>query len=495
MNAPVSELRYDEWLQSLPCPQSAQSAQSVPGGPGIPTLQGVGDSASRLREPEWPGDPEPDELAWQSRWFAGDFGRNFRTTNGEEVEIVDFGWWNHGAGPDFRECVISLAGQIRKGSIELDRDARDWEHHGHSTNPWYRDTVLHLQLGERPGPEWFTRTDDHRLVPQVRLDLTTAQPGPAISFSASATPGRCLEAFRRLPREEILKVLEAAARHRLEKKGKQLQRTAAVHGRDQMLFQAMAEGLGYSRNRLPLKVLAQRLPLRLLLQRPDDSEALLFGVSGFLTGKAFDHGDAATKQWLRQLWDQWWRYRDTYAPGLPRVPIRWVEAGCRPLNHPQRRVAALHQLIKGWTRLRKLMQPATFSAKALRSFAGELHHPYWDVHYTLRSTAAPRRLALLGASRINDLLANICYPLLVPEEPRLWSEYCKLAAPDGNDKTRRAAVRLFTDHPERVAMTGKVWQQQALLQIYEDFCLSDQSGCASCPMPEQAISRRLPEGE
>jgi hypothetical protein len=30
-----------------------------------------------------------------------------------------------------------------------------------------------------------------------------------------------------------------------------------------------------------------------------------------------------------------------------------------------------------------------------------------------------------------------------------------------------------------------VAQQQGLLQIYEDFCLQDNSDCAHCPFPEQ----------
>ena len=153
--------------------------------------------ASTFAEPLLVPEREPDELAWQSRWFAGDFGREFLTTTGESVIITDFGWWNHGAGPDFRECVVSLSGESRRGSIELDRDARDWDHHGHSTNPAYGDTVLHLQLGNRASGEWFTRTADHRLVPQVRLDLSAATADFHEPPPAPAHPGRCLQVFRR----------------------------------------------------------------------------------------------------------------------------------------------------------------------------------------------------------------------------------------------------------------------------------------------------------
>ena len=443
-------------------------------------------AAASFAEPELLPEREPDELAWQSRWFAGDFGRDFLTTTGESVRITDFGWWNHGAGPDFRDCAIELSGEIRRGSIELDRDARDWEHHSHSTNPAYRDTVLHLQLGQRSGAEWFTRTDDHRLVPQVRLDLAT----PAGDFltppPAPARPGRCVQVFRRIGPEKTMDLLKAAARFRIERKAARLQRTAAVHGHDQMLFQAMADALGYSRNRLPLTVLSQRLPLKLLTSRPGDAEALLFGVGGFLTGDAFDHADSETRIWLRSLWDQWWRYRDAYAPGLPRLPLKWNLTGTRPLNHPQRRIAALHVLVKHWSAFRRLLQPGVFSEKGLRTFAEGLHHLYWDRHYTLQAPPATRPMALLGSNRLTEIMANVCYPILIPERESFWAAYQKLPAPDDNEKTRRAALRLFAGHPDLTKLTGKLWQQQALLQIYEDFCLADDSDCVACPMPEQA---------
>jgi hypothetical protein len=427
---------------------------------------------------------EPDELHWQSRWFSGDFGRDFVTAKGEAVRIVDFGWRNHGAGPDFRGCTVTIGGESRTGSIELDRDARDWERHGHARNPAYRDTVLHLHLGHGGGGEWFTRTDEHRLIPQVRLDLGELirdfpEPPPP------ARPGRCLGVFRDLGLPKTLAILEAAARLRLERKAARLRRIEAIHGPDQMLYQTLADALGYSRNRLPLTVLAQRLPLKFLATRKAEAEALLFGASGFLTGDDFDHSDAETRQWLRSLWDHWWRYRDAFAPGNPRLPLRWNLTGTRPLNHPQRRVAALHLLVSHWPAARRVMAGPGFSEKALRQFAESLRHPYWDRHYTLHAAPADKPMALLGGTRVTEILANLCLPLAVTSDKRFWPAYLALRAPSDNEKTRRAAVRLFHGHPDLSKLTGRLWQQQGLLQIYDDFCMEDHTGCALCPMPEQ----------
>src|SRR5438876_818634 len=80
----------------------------------------------------------PGETELQARWFAGEFGRDFRLVTGEPVRIVQFGTWNREPGPDFSDAAISIDGAPPiRGNIELDSHARDWERHGHATNPAY----------------------------------------------------------------------------------------------------------------------------------------------------------------------------------------------------------------------------------------------------------------------------------------------------------------------------------------------------------------------
>ena len=102
------------------------------------------------------------ELELQAHWFAGDFGREFKTTSGATVRIVQFGVWNREAGPDFAEAAVAIgSGEPVRGCIELDPDARDWERHGHAENPSYDGVVLHV-FTERGAAEFFTRTSRHR---------------------------------------------------------------------------------------------------------------------------------------------------------------------------------------------------------------------------------------------------------------------------------------------------------------------------------------------
>ena len=179
----------------------------------------------------------PSELELQSRWFAGDFGREFVTTCGKPVRIVQFGHWNHSAGPDFSDAVVILGeedserGEQVRGSIELDTNIRDWEHHGHGENPAYRNVVLHLFVDDAGREQFFTRTDDHVQVPQVQLDPSALSAKP-FGMVPEARNGRCSAPLQQMPAERINELLLAAARFRLEAKGRRLRRIADIHGEE-----------------------------------------------------------------------------------------------------------------------------------------------------------------------------------------------------------------------------------------------------------------------
>jgi hypothetical protein len=421
----------------------------------------------------------PTELELQARWFAGDFGRAFTSVSGEPVEIVQFGFWNHEAGPDFQDATVRIGdGGVKRGPIEIDLLDRNWELHGHATNPAFEDAVLHVFV-ERSRAEFFTRTKSHRLVPQVRLDLATLNNSEMEIALAHA--GRCVAPLRDLETVRVTSVLEAAAQFRLQRKAERLRQRLEVHGRDEALYQAMPDALGYKQNRLPFTILAQRLPIKFLGQNRQDAEALLFGVAGFLDAPALSEMRKSTRTYLRSLWDKWWKYRDRFARLILPATL-WKMSGARPLNHPHRRLSALATLIAHWKKFSSLTHG---TAGGITEFLTDLGHDFWSMHYTLAADRAARSLALIGNSRAAEVLANVIYPLALVDEREIWSDYRKLRAQLSNHSVRIAAARLFADDPRQREFLRPLAGQQGLLQIYEDFCLRDASDCAQCPFPEQ----------
>ncbi|HEY5990977.1 MAG TPA: DUF2851 family protein, partial [Candidatus Udaeobacter sp.] len=244
----------------------------------------------------------PSELELQARWFAGDFGKHFVSTSGDEIDIIQFGTWNREAGPDFRDAAIRInGGEPIRGCVEIDLLDRSWETHGHATNPAFEATVLHVFV-ERSDRDFFTRTESNRNVPQVCIDPTTSPE----TFNANvplARPGRCQAPLKHLPEERVCSVLGGAAQFRLRQKANRIRNKIDAHGRDETLFQEIASALGYKENKLPYTLLAQRLPLRLLRENVENCEALLFGAAGFLETPDLDTYRKSAREYVRQLWD------------------------------------------------------------------------------------------------------------------------------------------------------------------------------------------------
>jgi hypothetical protein len=423
---------------------------------------------------------EISELELQACWFAGEFGRSFMTTTGVPVEIIDFGTWNHESGPDFADAVVQFGSEEPvRGAIEVDTDVRDWEAHGHAVNPAYNGVVLHLFL-RQPATSFFTRTESNRNVPQVMLHSHALETSRA-HWIPPAHPGRCSLPFRSMPEEEACSILESASRYRLQRKGDQLARLATLRGVDEALLHGVATALGYKSNKLPFQLLAQRLPLRKVRRLSEDNvAALYFGVAGFLQEPDLAKLPPDSRQYLRALWEIWWEQRAAH-DRLILSRKQWTLSGMRPANHPQRRIGALCAIVRAWASLRKAAESG--NANQFARFFHELKDPYWSYHYTLASKRSAKPLALVGDSRVQDLLANLFFPLAVRSSAELWDTYAQMPSSLESRRVKTAKLRLFGSGPKPFLNT--LAREQGLLQIYEDFCMTDRTGCAACAFPQR----------
>ena len=124
----------------------------------------------------------------------------------------------------------------------------------------------------------------------------------------------------------------------------------------------------------------------------------------------------------------------------------------------------------------------------LRAYLSELSHPFWSRHYTLSSPPAAKPMALIGESRVAEIEANVVFPYLAGQGVEVWKAYSALPARLDNRRVATAGTRLFGDDTRRPRFLRSLCHQQGLLQIYEDFCMQDNSDCARCPFPEQMRS-------
>jgi Protein of unknown function (DUF2851) len=388
------------------------------------------------------------EIEIQARLYSGEYGMRWTTTGGRAVDVLHFGQWNREAGPDFKGARLRFGDEEEcAGDIEVDMDARDWERHGHATNPAYCGVRLQLFV-HQTSPVAFARTSDFREVPQANLHIE-----PQSSPVLRQVPGS-------VDLDAAMLMIEEAAEFRLRMKHAAHSRAVTLHGPETALFHSLATGLGYKNNSIPFLLAAQRTGLR--AAAGPDGEARLFGLSGFLQPMTFDEADPATKDYLKPLWEKWWGIRDSMAR-LVLPQSLWKLSGIRPSNHPHRRMGALAAAAAQFSRL--LSGIRSGGKQGFVKFFESLSHPYWSRYWNLSAAKLDGEIALVGPDRVRDLLVNTFFPSLPLEKAREETKALRGGTPSG--RLKLASEWLVGSVDPKLMRTAR--QQQGLLQLFADF--------------------------
>jgi hypothetical protein len=68
----------------------------------------------------------------------------FKTVDGEPIEIINPGEYNHNAGPDFINARLMIDRTIWAGNVEIHVSSGDWVKHKHDGNSDYENVILQV---------------------------------------------------------------------------------------------------------------------------------------------------------------------------------------------------------------------------------------------------------------------------------------------------------------------------------------------------------------
>jgi hypothetical protein len=264
-------------------------------------------------------------------------------------------------------------------------------------------------------------------------------------------------------------------------------------GPDQMLYEDLMGAFGFKHNRQAFHTLANRVPLHALRTLtagdPLDIYALLAGVAGLLPPNIHRSWDAATRQFVRTLWDRWWSLRECWN-GESMRRVDWNLSGLRPVNHPLRRMMAAALFFHGDTSLAaELLDIARKpDASLLRWLTSRLktspETSYWNHRMTLGGAIMSSATALIGRGWATSMIMNVLLPYIAAAGIDIHPLMKKLPPEEDNTIIRQTAAALFgLDVSPR--LYAKPLRRQGLIQIHHDFCLNDRSRCARCELPAQ----------
>jgi hypothetical protein len=437
----------------------------------------------------------PTEIEIQALWFEQLYRATLATDDGRTVEVIQPGFWNHTGGPDFIRAALRFSGpggveETRVGSVEVHLRAEDWHAHGHDADPAYDETILHVVWDSKSRKAFFPATSAFRRVPQVIFGSQLVAPWEELQPLCTSllqrplpdtAPGRCSATLAQLPAERVLEIVRTAGLYRVRQKAQRWYWRRRITSPEQALFEALAEALGFHANQIPMRLVAQRLPWKFLrAMEPQARLAHLFGLAGYLPDENLARLRAEPRKWLRELWEIWWKARSALDYALL-SKSQWKLAGLRPLNRPERRLAALAQIVPLIPAL-----TATLAARNSTLFGETLlgiRDPFWEKHATLSGQELRNPCRLVGEERVHDILINVFWPIVSLDDPSESERGLIEMNASPNSAARIASQRMLVVNLSARQMKEAL-VQQGLLQIFRDYCLADCSQCRACTFPE-----------
>ncbi|MBI2620179.1 MAG: DUF2851 family protein [Ignavibacteriales bacterium] len=450
---------------------------------------------------------------WQRQYLSAPL----KTTDGKSVVVHFPGEMNDDGGPDFRHARISIGGTRYYGEIEIHRKAADWIHHAHHRDPKYNSVILHVVLhGETD--RWPTVSQSGRRVPTVVFgsflpesskklferivhEVQTDRRIPCSLYNESIDPGvmehwimtlarqrletkvRVLEErLRELAREE-LQVSEPRGQFGvIEQEGsadeipppyRELS-SSEISNRsvwDQLLYEGIMDGFGYSRNRKPFLRLAMSVTLgrvrAMRIERNEtDLRAVLYGVAGLVPSETH------LGEILRKRWEE---LRPSFQ-GDVLGKADWQFFPARPANLPATRILAAAAMIQ------RIILYDLFGSIVKSIASGRTNGEILKLLQKLFCVTIEGK-RVLGLSRASDIIANTVIPicflyarLYKRKDVREGARYLYEWFPP---LSTNAILRLMEHQllKQRLELSS-MRLQQGVLQLYLYFCREER--CREC---------------
>jgi hypothetical protein len=428
------------------------------------------------------------EIALSAAWQSGQFPDHLVTTDGESVRVIHRGAWTHGLGPDFADALLLFAErELRSGAVEMHLETRSWTGHSHHVDPAYNSVILHV-VARHDGSH--TRRADGGLVPVVEVSLPDISHLPMALLDWDRVGGAvCASQLAQSSPASLRELIYKLGDTRLSARSAQLEAALLDVPPAEVLWRAILGGLGYSRNQLPMRRLAERLSLATLndlrLTRPSSSRfhltlGLLLGVAGFLPLSPTEaHLIRLEPHEIDELESAWRNYGSPWHDDHL-VAAEWDRARIRPANHPLPRLHAAAALAHNVTPMGGLLSAVQFV------LLDE------DPVESLCDLTRIGRMPGIGADRAIEILASGILPVLfaigshtdddqlVEAAASLWE---KLPAPTATSVTKRAMKQVCGDAPLRgIGARGA----QGLIHLDTALCLPRR--CFNCPIAAAELS-------
>ncbi len=461
---------------------------------------------------------------WAQQLFRTSY---LESNEGHRVTVIDPGKPNSDTGPDFLDARVQIGDTLYAGDVEIHRTLEEWTAHLHQQDPRYNKVILHVVMHANEESS-ETTAESGRKIPTLILEKFLIE--PVRSVWRKSIHGEREKRLNRIPcygknksvdypikinwintlgsrRMELKMRIMRNRLHELASPDNfDLREPAARYGEfpfrgnidevpppvrppstddlrrkdawEQLLYESIAEALGYSKNQFPFRRLSALVTFPRLREIPESArEALLFHMAGFLDADLEDSYQMQLRETVR---NQKIKIKQT-----PMNATEWQFFRLRPQNFPTLRISALASIagkmaerpVLEWL-LSTVKNPGSSPREKLKNIREYFSVPakgYWMNHYTFGKKTARGFSLLVGKSRIDEITINVFIPFLflyartyrdIGLRSNTESLYTKIPAPSKNAVTRKIDDELIIDDKH----TSNAQIYQGKIQLYKFYC-------------------------
>jgi len=401
--------------------------------------------------------------------------------DGNPIEVIHPGEYNHDSGPDFFNARIRIAGTEWAGNVEIHTKASHFETHGHNRDHAFDNVILHIvsepdkRVRNARGEEVLTaRIEFDHLLFEKYIDLIN---NPFVIA--------CQSDIEKLDRFFIQHWLNSLVIERLQDKSESILKIFAETGNDweETFYRTLSRYFGFRVNTEPFEMLATSLPFKVIRKHIDNRlqiESLLFGVSGMLEEGLFKN--AINDDYYKDLLKEFKILSAKYSLHAIHGWL-WKFSKLRPVNFPTIRISQFAAMLSVTGGLFSEVIE-TKDIKSLRKTFEVSASEYWDDHYVFGKTS--RKVSKNTGNIASDiLLINAVIPVIfVYGKTRDDQEICERAI-TFLDELKPEENTITNDWNKAGIKAGSASDSQGLIQLRNFYCKKRR--CLDCRIGARMI--------
>ena len=366
------------------------------------------------------------QYLWKYKIFSK---LDFKDTDGNPIEILDFGTLNTNSGPDFSLAKIKTKNIVLAGNIEIHVKSSDWYFHNHDLQKDYQSVILHVV--------YFNDTDVSEL---KEAGIPTLELKDYINEKILAKYQTLENQYQFIPCESIFDASkvpflfsEETLLKKLDEKSIEIEHLLAQskNNYEAVLFQKLAYSFGLKVNAEIYQNIAENIDFKIIQkisQNQFQLESLLFGK-----GNLLEKETETNQKWKREF--EFLKIK--FKISEQTFPVKFLRL--MPPSFPTIRFSQLAMLYH--------LQPNLFSkilkAKNIQElkslFEKVKTSDFWENHYTFEKTSEEKIEKKLSDDFIEILLINAVLPIIYtyfkninPEKTDQVLDFYKNLSPEKN---------------------------------------------------------------